>query len=225
VAREPGALERAHGAYEKFAAFCAGLAALAAGAVCAAGAFGVDREIPAHRPIGVGLMVFGAAALLHVLLHARPGRAARAASRRLRSLLLLAIGAGVAVAGVCVMGPKVRAAWVLSRSGVVAPARVVRVVHRRSRTQSFAVATVEYAGRRGEVRVPFGTRAGQTLEVLFAPEEPEVVLPGGEGRGFLDLLDRGPGVGAAALAALLVLVAGLGALVCLKDLMAGPPPA
>lgn len=224
MSNEPGALEKIHGAYEKVAAFFAGLACLVAGLICASGAFGVADEIPAHRPIGIGLAIFGALILLFVALHGSKGRKGRAAEGRVRSLLLGIIGAGVAVAGVFVFGPQVRAAWVLSERGVATTATIVRVAHKRSKTESFAVATVSYDGHTGEVRVPFGSRAGQAVDVLYSPEDPAIVLPGGEKGGFLDLLGRRPGHGTALLMALLTLFGGIGALVCFKDFLAGAPP-
>ncbi|MGQ0614121.1 MAG: hypothetical protein ACT4PV_10330 [Planctomycetaceae bacterium] len=224
MADEPGFVERVHGASEKVAAFFAGLACLGAGLICASGAFGIAGEIPAHRPIGIGLATFGALLLLVVALHGRKGRRARAAERRARSLLLGILGAGVAVAGLLVFGPELRAAWVLSDRGVATTATIVRVAHKRSKTESFAVATVSYDGHSGEVRVPFGSRPGQAVQVLYAPDDPAIVLPGGAGGGFLDLLDRRPGHGTALLMALLTLFGGVGALVCFKDFLAGAPP-
>ncbi len=211
-------VERLATARDRIGVACACLAALVGGVVLWIGPEELRREIPRHREIGAGFVVFGVVATFAFLLRGTAGY-------RARSLLLAMIAAVVGgFVGWSLVG-KARDVLDLHRTGEIRPAKVVGPDLRfdpRTRKVRFRT-EVSIDGRRAKVELDFRARRGEVVEVLVVPDRPTVVVGGGLGRDLLSLVDAVIGRWIGLIFALLTLFCLVALPIKLRDALLGPP--
>jgi hypothetical protein len=213
VSRDPETL----GIFARIKVFFGGLASLALGGFLYLAPVDEIREFEWHRQVGIAAMIFGGLMLLVLLSEGAGSRAGRAFNFRIKSLL--ATVASALFAGVIgwYLVPNIHNASRLAADGRGAQAvRVATHVSRVKKTTSWS-STVRYDGHKGRV----SGSVGKTVAVVYLPEQPEVVMKGVEGDGFLALIDKNLGQWKALGMGLLGLFLALTALVKLKHFFFG----
>ncbi len=193
-------------------ALCAALATLSAGLVLILQPGEVGAEIAAELPyaveIGSACLAFGGLFLLTVVMLAV---APKSRATHFLRCLTICIATGLLAVGVAWgLGPKLYRAGLLAHEGEVTTAEVTGTRSTMGRGGPKLHLTVVYAGgTRGAVTIPgMPTQRRTSIDVVYAPSQPELVLPARGDTDFLSLVDQSVGLWGAALGALALLVLG-----------------
>lgn len=169
------------------------------------------KEVPWHRELGIAFLVFGGLFLLVFLLEGARGKWMRALNFRVKSLLGVLAAGGIAVLIAWYLVPRTHNAWRLAQDGKATTAEVIRTTSLRVKKKTTYRHRIRYDGHLGWAELGGMRRQGSREGVIYLPGEPDVVMKGSPGDGFLDLVDKTVGrwwaIGSALLFVYLAIVA------------------
>lgn len=185
--KKEGALEeigRAVDMHERIGGWFAAFGAMGAGVLFWIGPSGIAEEIPAHKTLGAITGAFGFVFLLALALRGQAGY-------RARSLMMVMLAAVVGGFLVWILEAGTRNVIALKQNGIYAtvPVNQQRVTTNAYDKSRNTLAEVVIDGEYLTVDLDRHVKRGEMVEVLYAPDRPNAIVPGWVEKEWLALID------------------------------------